>query len=60
MKIKIDYDGTMAKCFIEDTFGKNPFKMVPFPKADKMSQIFALGAFSCIKEWWQREQQKTT
>lgn len=58
MKIEIKYNGSMAECFIEDTFGKEPFKMVPFAKADKMSQIFALGAFSCIKECWQMEQQK--
>lgn len=58
MKIKIEYNGAFAECFIEDTFGKDPFKVVPFSDADKMSQVFALGAFSCIKEHWQREQKK--
>lgn len=58
MKIKIEYNGAFAECYIEDTFGKEPFKMVPIKDADKMSQVFALGAFSCIKEWWQREQRK--
>lgn len=58
MKIEINYNGAFAECFIEDTFGKDPFKMLPFKKADEMSQIFALGAFSCIKECWQREHGK--
>ena len=56
MNIRIEYDGTMAKCYIQDTFGKDPFKEVPFNEADNMSQVFALGAFSCIKECWKREQ----
>lgn len=58
MKIEIKYNGSIAECFIEDTFGEEPFKVVPFSKAAKMSQIFALGAFYCIKKWWQREQRK--
>lgn len=58
MKIRIEYDGTMAKCYIQDTFGKDPFKEVPFNEADKMSQIFALNSFRCIKECWKRNQKK--
>lgn len=55
MNIRIEYDGTMAKCYIQDTFGKDQFKEVPFNEADKMSQIFALGAFDCIRDFWKRE-----
>lgn len=46
----------MAKCYIQDTFGKDPFKEVQFNEADKMSQIFALDSFHCIEECWKREQ----
>ena len=58
MKIQIEYNGSIAKCYIEDTFGKDPFKEVPFNEADKMSQIFALDSFRCIKECWEREKNK--
>lgn len=56
MKIEIDYDGSRAICSITDSFGKNPKAKVQFIYADKQSQIFALDAFKCIKEHWEREQ----
>lgn len=56
MKIEIEYNGAYAICTITDTFGKNPDAKMQFAYADKMSQIFALDAFKCIKECWDREQ----
>lgn len=57
MTIKIEYDGTMAKCWITEMHG-HPDVLVPFRTADAFSQVYALGAFHCIKECWERERQK--
>lgn len=54
MKIEIDYYGDSAVCRIEP-MGKHG-TMVNFNEADSASQAFALGAFSCIKKHWEREQ----
>ena len=55
MKIEIDYYGDSAVCRIEP-MGKHG-TMVNFNEADSASQAFALSAFSCIREHWEREQQ---
>ena len=54
MKIEIDYNGAFAVCNIE--LMEEPGKMVNFNDADTKSQTYALSAFLCIKEHWQREQ----
>ena len=54
MKIEIEYNGSIAKCKV--TPFENPFgDMVNFNDADRMTQVFALGAFDCIKHHWKRE-----
>lgn len=53
MKIEIDYNGAFAVCRIEPM--EEPGKMVPFNEADTKSQTYALSAFMCIREHWQRE-----
>ena len=55
MKIEIEYNGAFAVCRIEPM--EEPGKMVNFNDADAMSQAYALGAFTTIKEDWQREKQ---
>ena len=54
MKIEIDYCGAFAICKIEPM--DEPGKMVYFNEADINSQVYALSAFRCVKEHWQREQ----
>ncbi len=55
MKIEIDFDGSVAKCTIQDTFNKTaPLKVVDFNDADKMSQIFALNAFRIIEHQYKK------
>ena len=54
MKIEIEYNGGVALCRIEPM--DKPGKMVNFDEADNKSQAYALGAFQCIREKWQREQ----
>ena len=53
MKIEIDYNGAFAVCRIEPM--DEPGKMVNFNEADTKSQTYALSAFMCIREHWQRE-----
>ena len=55
MKIEIDYNGSFAVCKITPMLSADPNEFVSFNDADKMSQIYALSAFRCIKEHWQRE-----
>ena len=60
MKIYIEYDGAKVKCSIENTFSNKPHRIVAFNDADKMSQIFALGAFRNIEQTYKRKQKKMT
>ena len=53
MKIEIDYNGAFAVCRIEPM--EKPGTMVYFNEADTKSQTYALSAFRCIREHWQRE-----
>ena len=48
MKIEIDWNGAFAVCKLD---GK------PFNSCDKKDQVFAFGAFMCIKNHWKREQE---
>lgn len=57
MKIEINYNGTVAVCRIE--LMGSPGTMVNFNEAEPMSQTFALSAFKCIKEHWERKQRLT-
>lgn len=53
MKIEIDYNEAFAVCRIEPM--EKPDTMVNFNEADTKSQTYALSAFMCIREHWQRE-----
>ncbi len=63
MKITIDYNGTFAVCTLQgchydpnDKEDIDPSKVIPFKRANKMSQIFAMDAFRTIIEDWKREE----
>ncbi len=57
MKIKIEFDGIVAKCLITSaTEEKEEF--VPFMRADQISQVVALGAFHAIEKHWKRDQKE--
>lgn len=53
MKIEIDYNGAFAVCKV--TRFDNPTEVVYFNDADRMTQIYALSAFDCIKQHFKRE-----
>ena len=52
MEIRIDFNGSIAKCAITEYFSPNVW--VNFNTADEFSQIFALDSFRVIKEHWER------
>jgi hypothetical protein len=56
MKITIDYNGSFAICNVTDFH--NPLRWVNFNEADRMTQAYALSAFDCIREHFQRETKK--
>ena len=54
MRIEIDYNGSTAICKITEFHG-NPEVLVNFDNADEFSQLLALSAFDCIKQYWEKE-----
>lgn len=58
MKIYVEYNGSTAKCRVENTFSNTPTSIVDLENADKMSQVLALDAFRTILNHWEREHEK--
>ena len=61
MRIRVEYDGSVAKCSLSGCIptasypNVDQFKTYSFNEADKMSQIKAIEAFRTIENSWIRE-----
>ena len=62
MRITIDYDGAIARCFITSVgmeklhvFEMPRYTNTPFNGCDKMTQIIALNAFDTVTKSFERE-----